>query len=351
MKKTIATILATVIALSTAIVALAKDTPVDNNTVDVDVDFGTAQTIEAKMGSDTKAAIYTGSEFEWEIDPYTMGALLKEGFIRIDVDVVSGRSYLAAAPTVKVVPAADDIALYASASNQRYGDLAQLKFKINHTYGTKDVEVGMKIRITALKSFETYGVAMNKGDTLTGEVITFKAKYGEVTAYGEDMTLTKAEVKDNFVLAKGEKLYDASGDGDKITVYFDNFAAFTTKVSAAQKDINLYYTIDEISDVTDAYPSVDFEFITFKGTPSFSNRGELTFNAIGGKNTKVYSYANGELTELDGEYDSTYGIVTVDGVKTLGSYVIASEALEVEEEPAAPSTPAVEEENPNTGAC
>lgn len=334
MKKTLAAVLAAAMALSTATVAFAKDTAVDNNTVDTTVDFGTAQTTPVKFGSDFKAAIYTTGKLTAE----DVGWLLDNGYIKIDVSVVSGRSNLAAAPTVKVV-----------------GDYAQLKFKVNHTYGTKAVEVGMKIRITALKEFTANGgdgneFTMKKGDTLTGETITFKAQYGELTAYGEDMTLTKQEVKDNFVLAKGEALYDNSGDGDKVTIYFDNYAAYSTKISAAQKDVNLYYTVDEISDVTDAYPSVDFEFITFKGTPSFSNRGELTFNAIGGKSTVVYSYANGELTELDGEYDSTYGVITVDGVKTLGTYVIASEALEAEEEPA-PSTPAVEEENPNTGAC
>ena len=331
MKKTLAAVLAAAMALSTATVAFAKDTAVDNNTVDTEVDFGAAQTTPVEFGKDFKAAIYTTDK----LSAKDVGWLLDNGYIKIDVSVVSGRSNLAAAPTVKVV-----------------GDYAQLKFKVNHTYGTKAVEVGMKIRITALKEFNAdSGLTMKKGDTLTGETITFKAQYGEVTAYGEDMTLTKQEVKDNFVLAKGEKLYDASGDGDKVTIYFDNYAAYSTKISAAQKDINLYYTVDEISDVTDAYPDVDFEFITFKGTPSFSNRGELTFNAIGGKDTVVYSYANGELTELEGEYDSTYGVITVDGVKTLGTYVIASEALEVEEEPAAPSTPAVEEANPNTGAC
>ena len=344
MKKTLAAVLAAAMALSTATVAFATDTPVDIVTSDKDLVVSTiggdADKFLVKMGDTTKCDIEVGG-----LNEYQVGWLLENDYIKIDASVTSGRNNLASAPVVKV------------ATVKGGGNVAQLQFKVAHTYGTKNVEVSMKIRVTLLKPLPedaetTLELKSNKkGDTLTGDTITFKAAYNEVTAYGEDMTLTKTEVKDNCVLAKGEKLYDNSGDGDKVTFYFDNYAAYTTKVSAAQKDINLYYTVDEIADVTDAYPDVDFEFITFKGTPSFSNRGELTFNAIGGKNTKVYSYANGELTELDGEYDSTYGIVTVDGVKTLGSYVIASEALEVEEEPAAPSTPAVEEENPNTGAC
>lgn len=54
-----------------------------------------------------------------------------------------------------------------------------------------------------------------------------------------------------------------------------------------------------------------------------------------------------------------YGTVTAKGIKKLGTFVVASEILEVEEpeepeEPASSETeaPAVEkEENPNTGAC
>ena len=335
MKKTLAAVLAAAMALSTATVAFATDTASDLVFVDATTGTGSEPgTTNAIMGDTTKATIaVAGGTGE------VIGEYLNDGDIKISVTVTSGRSYLAAAPSVVVTEKGDN-------------HYAVLKFKIAHTYGTSSVKVGMKVRITALKDgVEIGGVQMNKGDTLTGDETVFKAAYSGLTAYGEDMTLTLSEVDDNCVLAESEELYDAADENGKVTIYFDNFAAFTAKISASQKDNNLYYTVDEVEDVTSAYPDVDFEFITFKGAPSFSNSGTMTFNAIGGKNTTVYTYADGELTELDSEYDSTYGIVTVGGIKKLGTFVIASEALEVEEEPAAPSTPAVEEANPNTGAC
>ena len=64
---------------------------------------------------------------------------------------------------------------------------------------------------------------------------------------------------------------------------------------------------------------------------------------------------------MGGKYDPTYKTITVSGIKRLGTYVIASEILEVEEEPEEPaepvdSTPVAEPDNdeggnPNTGAC
>ena len=174
----------------------------------------------------------------------------------------------------------------------------------------------------------------------------------------EDMELTLTEVDENNVKLKGENLYSEIGAEDFV-IYFDDTAAFSAKLSSAQKDVNLFYTIEDISDISDEYPDVDFEMITFKGTPSFTNTGSMTFNAIGGKDTTVYTFDGETLTPFDitdTTYDSTYGTVTVKGIKKLGTFVVASEVLEEEEEEEEPAeevteTPEVDESNPNTGAC
>ena len=117
----------------------------------------------------------------------------------------------------------------------------------------------------------------------------------------------------------------------------------------------MYYSVDEIDEIVDAYPDVDFEMIQFLGTPSFTNTGSMTFNAIGGRDTTVYTFDGETLTPLDTTFDSTYGTVTAKGIKKLTTFVVADQVLEVEEEeePEEPAdeTPAVEEQNPNTGAC
>ena len=233
----------------------------------------------------------------------------------------------------------------------------QLKFKVAHTYGTSSVTVGMKFKITFTEDVTVDGTLFEDGDTIITDEVKFKAEYDKMNDVSTDMELTLDECDDNFVLLnKDGELYDKIGNDD-FTLYFEDFAAFTGKMSSAQKVQNMYYSVDEIDEIVDAYPDVDFEMIQFLGTPSFTNTGSMTFNAIGGKDTTVYTFDGETLTPLDTTYDSTYGTVTAKGIKKLGTFVVASEVLEVEEEeeeePKEPAdeTPAVEEQNPQTGAC
>ena len=238
---------------------------------------------------------------------------------------------------------------------ENHDDTLRIKFKVADTYGTSDTTVGFKLRVRIKKSDVSLGgVSVGKGNTYTSDEITFKAVYHELSQYDEDMQLTLTEVDDRMVKLDASKLYDEIG-AETFSIYFDDIAAFSAKLSSAQKDVNLFYTIEDISDISDEYPDVDFEMITFKGAPSFTNSGSMTFNAIGGRDTTVYVFDGETLTPLDTTYDSTYGTVTAKGIKKLGTFVVASEVLEVEEEeePEEPAdeTPAVEEQNPNTGAC
>ncbi len=256
-------------------------------------------------------------------------------------------------------------------------DGVQVKFKVKDNYGTNEPTIGIKFRVTVKKKDVTLnGKDYSKGDTLTSDEIKFKAVYGEIDYY-KDMSLTLQEVDERNVLLKGDKLYDEIG-AEKFTINFEDVAIFEAKLSPSQKKVNLFYNLDENQTITDAYPNVDFEFITFKGAPSvtnFVNSGEMTFNAIGGKNTTVYhleTAGGGDdgdtLIPYDNAiYNPTYGTITVKGVKYLsGTFVVASEILEVEDEEdnePVNSAPVVEEpsssepssnngdRNPSTGAC
>ena len=239
----------------------------------------------------------------------------------------------------------------------------QVKFKVRHTYGTGDTTVKMKFKITFKK--DSPDGRYSKGDTYTTDEMELVAKYAEVNSYSKDMVLTLEEVKaDNGnVILKGDKLYDEIGN-DTFSIQFEDTAVFEAKAASSQKKVNLFYTLDEITEVTEAYPAVDFDFITFKGNPSFVNSGTMTFNAIGGKNTTVYTFDGETLTPLTSTYDSAYKTVAVKGIKKLGTFVVASEILEVEDEEdnePVSSAPVVEEpssqpsssedKNPSTGAC
>ena len=359
MKKTLAAVLAAAMALSTATVAFAADSQdigmvVEDKTLTVDA-TGKDDEISVKIGDTIKKKVgavtnITGRDVapdgSGEIGEEDLAKLIKDGVIRATVTVTSGKNNLDSSPVVKVV-----------------GKETQLQFKFKHTYNTSSSKASMKIRLNVAKD-----LYFDPGDTLNGPEVTYKAEYATID-YSKDMTITIQEVKDNIVRAKGEDLFASAGSDDKVTIYFDNYAAFEAKISPSQKDVNLYYSVDEVSDVVNAYPNVDFGFLTFKGASSvtsFVNSGTMTFNAIGGKNTQVYTFDGETLSPLDGTYDSSYGTVTVKGIKRLGgTFVVASEILEVEDEEdnePVSSAPVVEEpssqpadnsgdRNPSTGAC
>jgi len=405
MKKTLAAVLAAAMALSTATVAFAADSQDVEIAGDMasDADSASVGDKGAKMGDTSKFSIGKISGISarsddatlTEIDAEELAKFIDDGVIKPTVVVTSGKANLASAPSIKIVSTKDK------------GEQAQLHFKINHTYGTGSSKVTMKVRFTVAKTiYEGAGgddqgklttagkykdadkkdqdnyEFLKKGDTLIGPEITYKAEYGEVD-YGKEMTITLQEVKDNYVLAKGEDMYAHAGSDDKVSIYFDNYASVDLKVSPAQKDLNLYYAIGEIDEVPELaqlsseYRDIDFEFITFKGkraSTTFTNSAEMTFNAIGGKNTQVYfldSSSGGDddgiwLEPLTGTYEPTLGTVTVKGIKRLsGSFVVASEMLEIEneednepvdsapvvEEPSSSEPTTVVEKNPSTGAC
>ena len=247
-------------------------------------------------------------------------------------------------------------------------DALRLSFKINHTYGIDSVTVKMKLRFTVKKlpkdasSLVLGGKDYFKGDTITSEELSFEAKYNELSNYYEDMQLTSTEVSNNNVILNGANLYDAIGAKNFSISFGDDVAVFTAKAAANQKKVNLYWSLAEIDEIKDQYPDVDFTFLTFKGNPSpvFQNTGTMYF-AAEDKDYQVYSWDGEVLEPLTGKFDSTYKVIEVKGIKKLGTYVIADQILEVEEEPEEPaepvdSTPVAEPDddegqNPNTGAC
>lgn len=243
--------------------------------------------------------------------------------------------------------------------------VVQIKFKVADDWGTGSDDVGFKFRITFKKDVTAAdGQTYDKGDTVMAGEALFSAKYEIMNDKGTEMELTREECKTSefrqVLMNKDGELYDKIGN-DEFTLYFENSAAFTGKMAANQKTLNMYYTLDEDSDLVNAYPDVDFEFIEFKGKPSFVNTGKMTFSAVGGADTQVYEWVGDAWEPMNGTYNKTYNTVEVKGVKRLGKYAIASDILPVEEEPEEPaepvdSTPVAEPDNdeggnPNTGAC
>ena len=268
----------------------------------------------------------------------------------------------------------DDVIASAHVTEKKVGTsstvtapVVQIKFKVADDWGTGSDDVGFKFRITFKKDVTAAdGHTYYKGDTVMAGEALFSAKYEIMNDKGTEMELTREECKTSefrqVLMNKDGELYDKIGN-DEFTLYFENSAAFTGKMAANQKTLNMYYTLDEDSDLVNAYPDVDFEFIEFKGKPSFVNTGKMTFSAVGGSTTQVYEWDGEAWEPLNGTYNKTYNTVEVKGIKRLGKYAIASDILPVEEEPEEPDEPAEpvssapttepddEGQNPNTGAC
>ena len=437
MKKTLAAVLAAAMALSTATVAMARDTMEGETILENLSTVGSRTDIaKGKEYSYVISADFVGDDGN-EITATELGEWVKDGKANVTVTVTEGMSKLASKPTATVkniVTAVEGKSTYTwnvgdatikvgdktivehgkavtaipvdvggnfnmtqaevveavYPKDSRWDDLydtvtasahvtekkvgtsstvtapvVQIKFKVADDWGTGSDDVGFKFRITFKKDVtaadeHTY----SKGDTVMAGEALFSAKYEIMNDKGTEMELTREECKTNdyrqVLMNKDGELYDKIGN-DEFTVYFENAAAFTGKMAANQKTLNMYYTLDEDSDLVNAYPDVDFEFIEFKGKPSFVNTGKMTFSAVGGKSTQVYEWDGEAWEPLSGTYNSTYNTVEVKGVKRLGKYAIASEILPVDEEPEEPaepvdSTPVAEPDedeggNPNTGAC
>ena len=369
MKKTLAAVLAAMMALSTATVAMAKDSFETDATLSGSTGKNpTSTNIQLKIGAD-KSFDFATTTFEnrsGSLSAFSaadLGALISDKAVKTTVKITDGRSNLAYLPTLT-----------------SKGGIATLKVKFAHNYDpivfdnddVDPVEASVKVDITAKENIY-WNVAgakyttdaktddvenvkvLNKGDTIHVGEIDFESAYEETDDYGTDMTFTTTEVSANETVIFAETLIEEL-EGEALTLYFGengDLAAWNGKISESQKDLNVYYSLDAIEAVEELAEELEIEpeYITFKGDVKFYKSGSLTFNAIGGEDTVVYEVVDGELQELVTEYDSTYDVVTVDGVKVLTSYVIASEALVAEVEEPVVEEPAVEEENPNTGAC
>ncbi len=272
----------------------------------------------------------SGNSGTLSITAAQLADLIEIGGIRVRVTVTEGEELLSGRPVVI-----------------REDDAAVLKMTVAHTYGTKEESVQAELNLTAVRNLywdkdqrsytrdihnkkgERNALVLEKGDILISQPVEFTAYYNNLASYQSNIQLDDDTIANRDVLADGEELYMAAGKDNMLTFEFGDIVTYTTCISAAQKTVNLFYSLEEIEDVSEAYPEVSFQFVAFPGNPSFINSGELAFQAIGGEDTVIYSYSEeGELIRLESEYDSKYDIAVVRSVKRLGSYVIASESID-----------------------
>ncbi len=344
MKKTLASVLAAAMAMSVSAVAFAKDyQPGENGIGDStgvsDSMISRSQLIGTEIYYEVSVPEFAfGYEDENSGSKFTseqLADLRENGLVTFNVYVSDGKSNLETQPTVKVRNVDDT-------------QKAVLSVRFKDTWSTKDVSAQMRISITARKDVyyndttsqytdvkEGNKIVMKKGDTLSMNAFRITAGYKDIASYGNDITISIPEVAEKQVIARGEELFSNSDDSDTVRFNFGGALSYEVKIGSTQSDVNLAYSLDEVQSVTNTYPDVDFQFITFRaqnsGANRFNNNGTLTFNAINGADTEVYEMDGNKLTRLNGKYDSIDETITVTGVKYLTSYVVASEELAVDD--------------------
>lgn len=160
--------------------------------------------------------------------------------------------------------------------------------------------------------------------------------------------------EEEFTLYFGEMSFggnsSSSGASSAIQTYsandfgMKNVAAEVVTDVTNTKKVVLGYTNDDIAAVVDAYPNADLDFVNMTGR--FKKTADVIVYADLG--SYLYKYENGALTKVDAEYDEwEEGFVFT--TKTLGSYVISNVELDLA---AVSEVPSVEETaNPSTGAA
>ena len=266
---------------------------------------------------------------DMQMNSVQLARLISRGAIPCTVDVLDGQRWLSRTPAVTAM-----------------NNAAVLCVNTQHTYDTGVLELILQLRFRAVRniywdkdewnySCALYNIegakntlVLEKGTLLQSEQQLFTSHYLNLSQYQSTITITQEDVEAGMVLADGEEMYMATGSDKMLSFDFGGSVFYTTCISAAQKPLNLYYSFDEIPEVAQLYPTMELFYVDFRGSPSFINSGELTFDAIGGETTVVYSFQDEVLSPMISVYNKDSNTVTVRGVKRLDTYVVAAESVE-----------------------
>ena len=160
--------------------------------------------------------------------------------------------------------------------------------------------------------------------------------------------------KDNFdgdeVLEAGRTgIVDFDTEAGEIDIEFGEEAMFTVNVNGQSK-LNLAWTTRHDPEVAAMDESVNMDFITFEGNPSFNRTGTMYIYAA--DDTFLYQVVDGKLEKVDATYNEDYEAWEF-RTRTLGEYVIADGEIDLESitdnTDDSSSTTDGGKENPDTG--
>ena len=182
--------------------------------------------------------------------------------------------------------------------------------------------------------------------------LTIEYKTNEKANITLDDTVKKLYVADSKIVYDFEDV-----DRDEFTVYFvpkndakdkssKNAVASVVADVTNEEEILLFYKVDEVDAVVDAYPDANLDFVALTG--KFKKTAEVTLYADEG--TYLYKVVDGKVVAMDAEYDEwEEGFLF--NTKTLGTYVLSDVELDLDAVTDVTETPEEGTDNPTTGAA
>ena len=194
--------------------------------------------------------------------------------------------------------------------------------------------------LTTLLSGRVYSVVITlpendsgRVDYLAGTVQVGRTRSSARNSdYIYSLNISYAPAGEEIVYYNGETLYAGEtgiycfNDDGEIDIEFDEDALFTVDVTG-QGRLNLAWNTDFNSEIAALDTSVNMDFITFEGEPSFNRTGTLYIYADA--DTYLYEVVDGELQAADAEYNEDYEAWEF-RTRTLGEYVIADGEIDLE---------------------
>ena len=173
----------------------------------------------------------------------------------------------------------------------------------------------------------------NRYDYLAGTVQVGRTRSSAKNSdYIYSLDISYAPAGEEIDYYDGETLYAGEtgiyrfDDDGEIDIEFDDDALFTVDVTG-QGRLNLAWNTDFNSEIAALDTSVNMDFITFEGEPSFNRTGTLYIYADA--DTFLYEVVDGELQAADAEYNEDYEAWEL-RTRTLGTYVIADGEIDLE---------------------
>ncbi len=213
--------------------------------------------------------------------------------------------------------------------------------------------VAVALTGSELDSAEVSGKIYLKGNSGTSDYKVKVDQYFTVELDVEYKSVGKEEVAEKYAkklyVSDTKTVYDLENvDYDEYTVYFgkDTKNAIASAVADVtnEEEVLLYYSIDEVESVVDAYPDANLDFVALTG--KFKKTAEVTVYADEG--TYLYKVVDGKVVAMDAEYDEwEEGFIF--NAKTLGTYVISDVELDLDAVTDVTGTPSTG--NPTTGAA